>query len=276
MKEFNIENHKPSLLPENKEWKLVWHDEFDGDTLDETKWDFRLHLLHKRHETFTTEGVSLDGNSNLVLSVIQKDGEYYSPHLQTGENYLDRPNTDSEWPIAQFKKPKFLHKYGYYEVRCKLQKQDGWWSAFWLQSPTIGCCPDPAKAGVEIDIMECFEPNIIAPHTIHWDGYGPDHKNIDSNGLSELPPKFNTVLEKTEDDFHTFGMHWEKDGYTFYIDGKQSGQKINGPVSDVEQFILISTECDGYRYTGEATDKLKNIVLPDAFVVDYVRVFDEI
>ena len=29
--------------------------------------------------------------------------------------------------------------------------------------------------------MECFEPGILAPHTIHWGGYGPDHDNIDSN-----------------------------------------------------------------------------------------------
>ena len=30
--------HVDSLLPAGKSWKLVWHDEFDGDTLDRTKW----------------------------------------------------------------------------------------------------------------------------------------------------------------------------------------------------------------------------------------------
>ena len=29
MKKFEIENHKPSYLPEGK-WKLAWSDEFDG------------------------------------------------------------------------------------------------------------------------------------------------------------------------------------------------------------------------------------------------------
>ena len=25
--------------PEGKAWKLAWHDEFDGDKLDDSKWD---------------------------------------------------------------------------------------------------------------------------------------------------------------------------------------------------------------------------------------------
>ena len=276
MQKYAVEGHKDSLLPDNKNWKLVWNDEFDGDTLDETKWDFRLHLFHKPHPAYTTKGISFDGNSNLIMSVFEENGQFYSPQLQTGENFLDRPNTDSEWPVAKFKEPKFLHNYGYYEARVKLQKQKGWWSAFWVQSPTIGCSPNPETAGVELDIMECFTPGIIAPHTIHWGGYGPDHDNIDTNHEKIIPPEHDIILEESEDGFHTFGMHWEKDGYTFYIDGKQSGKKIPGPVSPVEQFILLTTECDGYRYTGDATEDLKNITLPDQFVVDYVRVFDEV
>ena len=28
-------------LPTGQEWKLIWHDEFDGPKLDETKWNRR-------------------------------------------------------------------------------------------------------------------------------------------------------------------------------------------------------------------------------------------
>ena len=64
--------------------------------------------------------------------------------------------------------------------------------------------------------------------------------------------------------------------YTFYMDGKVHG-KLDGPVSDTEQFILVSTECVGYRPTGipDAAEGAGKPVLPDCFVVDYVRVFDE-
>ena len=81
--------HAPSLLPEGKRWNLVWNDEFDGDILDRTKWDFRLYLMQRRHSTFTDEGATLDGDSHLLLNLIERDGHYYSPHLQTGSNYLD-------------------------------------------------------------------------------------------------------------------------------------------------------------------------------------------
>ena len=40
MKNFDVSGHRPSLLPEDKEWTLVWSDEFDGNSLDRSKWDF--------------------------------------------------------------------------------------------------------------------------------------------------------------------------------------------------------------------------------------------
>ena len=39
---FGQESNQEDRLPaptEGKQWKLVWHDEFDGSTLDESKWE---------------------------------------------------------------------------------------------------------------------------------------------------------------------------------------------------------------------------------------------
>ncbi len=264
-------SHVESLLPKDRKWKLVWHDEFDGDKLDESKWSYRLHLMHKRHETFSDGGVIFDGKSNILLPLIEKDGQYSSPHLQTGSNYMDVPEGEYggskfKWPIGKFQEQKFLHKYGYYECRCKLQTQPGWWSAFWLQSPIIGATPDPRFSGVEVDIMENFTRNGMISHNNHWNGYGPDHRHIGSGNIK---------VEDTPDGFHVFGLDWRPDGYTYYIDGKKSWF-VQGPVSDREQFILISTECQGYRSGDKPREDLAKVKTPDYFVVDYVRVFDEI
>ena len=64
MQKFEIEGHEPSLLPDGFEFELAWADEFDGDTLDTTKWDFRRHLFHKTHDAWIgEEGIELrDGN----------------------------------------------------------------------------------------------------------------------------------------------------------------------------------------------------------------------
>ncbi len=269
MKKTDHCKHVESLLPAGRKWKLVWNDEFDGDSLDRSKWDFRLHLIQQRHKTFSEEGATLDGKGNLLLTLHEKDGQFYSPHLQTGRNYLDRPGEaygKFKWPIAKIEEPKFMHKYGYYEVRCKLQTQPGWWSAFWLQSPIIGSTLNPVQSGVEVDIMENFTRDGIVVHNNHWNGYGLDHMSAASGDRK---------LKDTPDGFHVFGLDWSRNGYVYYIDGEESW-RVDGPVSDCEQFILLSTECMGYRNGDSASEELKKAVLPDYFIVDYVRVFDEI
>ncbi|MEK6796388.1 MAG: glycoside hydrolase family 16 protein [Spirochaetota bacterium] len=264
-----MNKHVESLLPKGKKWKLVWHDEFEGPTLDESKWSYRLHLMHKRHETFSDGGVIFDGKSNILLPLIKDGDNFRSPHLQTGANFMDMPEeaygkSMYKWPIGKFQEQKFLHKYGYYECRCKLQTEPGWWSAFWLQSPIIGAAPDANFSGVEVDIMENFARDGIVYHNNHWDGYGADHKQAASGKRS---------LTETPDGFHVFGLDWSPDGYTYYIDGEKSWF-VEGPVSDREQFVLISTECNGYRNSDSPSDELKQAKLPDYFIVDHVRVFD--
>ena len=53
-----------------------------------------------------------------------------------------------------------------------MQKKEGWWTAFWLQSPVIGSSLDPATAGIENDIMESFHVGKIIQHANHYNGYG--------------------------------------------------------------------------------------------------------
>ena len=71
---------------------------------------------------------------------------------------------------------------------------------------------------------------------------------------------------------------WEEDGFTFFVDGVQSGEKLTGVCSDTEEFILLGTECIGYRshipgfYASYDGMVKKN----DKFVVDYVRGFDKV
>lgn len=274
MQKFLVDGHEASFLPEGN-WKLAWADEFDGTELDRSKWDYRLHMMGKRHRTWCDDGVVLDGNSNAVFKIYEKDGEVYSSQLQTGYNFMDAPVEKKEdcwggsliWPIGNFKKPMFLHKYGYYECRCRLQKMPGWWSAFWVQSPSIGCDPDPEFAGIENDIMESFEPGKIIQHSNHYSGYGDDHKCAwDGKGLD---------LDKEV--FHTFGMLWDENGYIFYVDGKEDG-RVPAPVSRRPEFILISTEVKGYRtqLRGPEPEAFEAARAGDTFLVDYVRVFDRI
>lgn len=270
MKNHQVPGHAPSILPEG-EWKLVWNDEFDGTELDRSKWGFRRSMMRAWHPGWGEEGVRLDGNSNAVFTVYEKDGNICSSQLQTGCNYMDAvPEANDEyrfvWPMGKFGEQRFLKTFGYFECRCKLQRKDGWWSAFWLQSPTIGTSPEPEKTGVEIDIMESFWPGRISQHASHFGGYGADHGCVVVGDGMEVDP----------DEYHVYGVLWDETGYTFYVDGKEDGH-AQGPVSRAPQFILISTEVNGYREKGPgfATEEAKAAV-GDEFIVDYVRVYDRV
>lgn len=278
MKKFEIENHEPSILPDG-DWELAWADEFDGETLDKTKWNFRHHMFHKEHPCWIEEeGLSFE-NSNIHFKLVEKDGKFYSCQLQTGENWCDRPNEIERWPIAELEEPKFEHKFGYYECRCKLQKGDNWWSAFWLQSPTIGCHFDEKKAGCEVDVMEAFVSGMYMPHYIHYGGYGKNQKFATTKEKHEYAGFKDLIKIDNPDGWHRFGCLWEEDGYTFFVDGVQSGRKITEVSSHTDTFVLIGTEPNGWRgfipgWVNDNPDykEVKN----DEFIVDYVRVFDKV
>ena len=135
-----------------------------------------------------------------------------------------------------------------------------------------------------------------------WGGYGKDGRGS---------RHFHWDYQETADGWHYYGVDWSPAGYYFYVDGRLVGRVLPperaaeanmifdeekgwlkegstsiGPVSEVEQFILVSTECHGYRGAGPNTPKdhpagtpvpwLSQAVLPDWFEVDHVRVFDEV
>ncbi len=273
MQRFQLADHEDSLLPDGN-WKLVWNDEFDGTELDRTKWDYRLSMMGKRHPAWTDKGVHLDGKGNVVFDILMEEGRPVSSQLQTGYNFMDEPVQETmfggdhlQWPIGKLKKNLFTHLYGYYECRCRLQQcPEGWWSAFWMQSPVIGASLDPAETGTELDIMECFSAGKVVPHNAFTGGYGLDMTRAKAGGLDGLDQKA----------FHRFGMLWDKTGYTFYVDGVEDGH-ISENISHHPEFILISTEVKGYRGKDHKSCKEAfDIIGKDSFIVDYVRVFDKL
>ena len=280
-----VEGHEASLLPDGKKFKLVWHDEFDGNSLDESKWSYRTNFWGRRAHWFATPEDGCvevaDGKLHLKLKKLP-NGQFVSPQLQTGELVWDVPhvpNPSGFWPLPKREKPKFVHKYGYYECRCRLQKMPGWWSAFWMQSESQGVTLDPGASGIEHDIMESFDPGEVIVAAFHMNGYGQDYKGFHIPAAYDDEPKFEGKLNLAVDteSFHTFGMLWEPDGYSVYVDGRLRGRN-DAAVSHVSEFVLLSTEAKWYRnnrMTGEGVPELDAAAAAnDDFAVDYVRVYD--
>ena len=222
--------------PEGKTWKMVWHDEFDGDKLDETKWQVPPDGK-RRDGWWMRKAISLDGNGHLVLKTFKE-----------GDKFIDgcvRP------------RGKFEHAFGYYVARIQLQKQPGHWSAFWLFNDSVNKVGNEGRDGTEIDIYEKPWLDDRVQQTLHWDGYGKDHK---SEGKVVKVPGDGWLA-------HVQPI-WRPEEYVFYVDGKETWRTKAGGVWQVPLYIKLSDEIGNWG--GDIT-KAK---LPDEFLVDYVRVYD--
>lgn len=223
--------------PDGRTWNLVWHDEFDGPTLDETKWTPRPDGKRKGG-WWNRRALSLDGAGHLVITTFL-DGDQPTDGCLTTQG-------------------KFEHVFGYYVARVQFQQEPGHWSAFWITGPGVRRVGDGARDGCEIDIMEKPWRDDRVQHTLHWDGYGKDHQS--AGQVAKVPGVM--------DGFHTFGLLWTPDEYVFYADGKETWRSKAGGVCQVPQYILLSDEIGAWA--GDIT-KAK---LPDRFLVDYVRVYE--
>ncbi|MFZ9029180.1 MAG: glycoside hydrolase family 16 protein [Crocinitomicaceae bacterium] len=220
-------------------YDLFWSDEFNGKILDTTKWRYRGTGNQRQFASVSEDNCYLDGEGHLVIETTKKDSNYYVGQIGTQQTLMTR--------------------YGYFECRAKVNSQQGPHSAFWLQSPKIQLeINDPKTAGAEIDIFEYHRRRGVdeVHHAIHWNGYGEKKKNrhrkrdIDSLNVG----------------FHTFGVEWTKNRYTFYVDGKKTWSTCRG-VSRIEQYLILSMDLMGSG--GDFSES----VFPDGVTYDYVRVY---
>ena len=113
--DFPLAGHASSRLPEWKNFRLVWHDEFDGAALDESKWSYRTNFWGRRAHWFAApedNAVEVKDGFLRMKLVKKADGQFVSPQLQTGELVWDvphEPNATSFWPLPKREKAKFAH-----------------------------------------------------------------------------------------------------------------------------------------------------------------------
>ncbi len=239
----------PATKPPSRDYRLVWSDEFNGTSLDTAKWGFWL-LGPYRQGVNTRDAVSLDGKGHLVFTTSRRETKDPLGRLKV------------EYPSAMLStQGKYETTHGYFEARLKFQSQQGFWSAFWINTPSMGNpAKDPGKAGVEIDIIEYIanaEYAGKAMHTIHWDAKDPVNKQRD---FKMFP------VEGIGQGWHTYGCEWTPDAITFFIDGKET-MRSSKAVSQRPEYIVLGLE------VGNWGGDISKATLPDTYQVDYVRVF---
>jgi hypothetical protein len=232
--------------PAGKNWAMVWHDEFDGDTINTKVWN-NLGDMSRQQGYWIKKYSYLDSVGHLVLRVDTAKGGYGAGGLST--------------------EGKYEKKFGYFESRVKFPTQQGHWCAFWLMTMSQGTIGNQGTDGTEIDIMEKAWLTDHIQHALHWDGYG---SNSGSAGQQ--------VTNKGMNDggWHVFGVDWSTSEYVFYVDGQETWRTNAGGVCQVADFIHLTDEIGNFGTGADVwgTGPISAAQLPDFYYVDYVRVYD--
>lgn len=234
----------------SQERKLVWEEQFDGNKLDTSAWNFELGSGcpencgwgNKERQFYTKVNHRLE-NGNLIVTAKETDGSYTSTRITT--------------------KGKKEFKYGRMEVRAKLPTGQGIWPAFWMLGANISAVGWPDCG--EIDIMEYVgREQHTAYTTIHTRA---------THGVHASSKK--TVIADIEEGFHTYAIDWTAEFIKFYIDDNlvhtyspETKKKSAWPF-DQPFFFLINMAIGG-NFGGPEVD---DSIFPQEYVVDYVRVY---
>lgn len=250
------DKQEPVIKINKGELELLWHDEFDGKSLDNLKWGYRQ--LGKRRDA-----------ENVKEAVSVKKGKLYiNTYSETQANGVNKYYTGMISTQGRLDITK-----GYFEARIKFNDKPGMWSAFWVQSPTTGKGNgNPEESGNEIDIME---------HRIN-DKNGNDIKNIVASAVhfgygwesKTIKKLMNDVCER----YHVYGMDWDDNQISFYYDDTMyfSVKKGNGvAISNALQYIILSSEVADNGWGGKISPNSFGTLAENKInmIVDYVRVY---
>lgn len=237
---------------------LIWSDEFNGNALDNSKWNIQLGdgcdigncgWGNNELQLYSAEAISVsDGFLTITAEKSIDDGISYSSA---------RINTryKGDWT------------YGRFEARLQLPKGQGIWPAFWMLSTNepYGGWP---RSG-EIDIMELVghEPNVVHG-TLH---YGDPWPN---NGMTTA--SYTLPTGDFSDDFHVFAVEWEEAEIRWFIDGQMYSRKTRADLQgkpwpfDQNMHLLLNLAVGG-NWPGQPSG---STVFPQEYIIDYVRVYD--
>ena len=272
----------PPTDSENWNPEPVWRDEFNGNSLDDTKWDYytggwkdenqQVQNCYKRE----SENVNVSGGS-LNLVGLYKPGATCTGNTKTGDFTSGFVQT----------KGKANFKYGYIEARIKMPKNKSTWPGFWM-SPSDKKYGDWPNSG-EIDIVEAKGSNPkFAASDAHWRKQSTTPGVPGPHGSRQRVIPQNKFDSKDTSEWHTYGVKWTEGKLEYYIDGEFHGEidgfknnnstgNPNGPF-DQDFFLRLNLAIGGNYIDAPWNDAHNSVGAADDFPatmsVDYVRVYE--
>ena len=284
------------------EYTLAFGDEFDGTTLDESKWNTSFlwgpHLPINCEEQYYVDVRGVDRSSGYSpfrvadgqLTITAAEAGTLTPSNVptpppdplTGNLAANRPGAiqacrglpvwqqrPGEYDPARYTSgiitsyDAFAFVEGYAEIRAKVPAGDGLWPAFWLLNSYY------VHEQPEIDIMEVVGEE---PGRVHHSFHRLDRDGTPIRMQSTTYSKVGGSADAGyADDFHTYAVQWKRGEIVWYVDGEVSATYSGDDVAEQLMYVIVNLAVGG-NFNSQAVDGTK---LPAELVIDHIRVYQQ-
>lgn len=239
-------------------WEKVFDEEFDGTSLDASKWNptYNWGHTHNHRAYCAAENVTVSGGKLRIKGEFRRHPDAPQTATSGGKTYsLDYTSG------AIDTHGKFSVQYGYIEGRFKAPWQLGTWPAFWMLQdgwpPEIDILEIPAARTLHHYYLHYTDPAWYASH-----GSASDHEA--SFGGTQ------TDVDKSAG-FYNYGVEWDADNMNFYFNDKKIAS-YNRP-AEISQtkamYIIVNLAIGGW-----AGDNIQITAdSPAYFEADWIRVW---
>ena len=226
----------------------TWYDDFDGDSVDTSKWhvcDLGEYVSQGKNGKTSVRSadpkITYVRDGKFTIAASEDENYYYGGMLRTDIT--------------------MNYRYGFVEYSAKIPHGDGFWVTLWAGSKEMGRILSP-----EIDINESFGNSLSVAANCHsWPTsigkeMGYDHTSLD--GQYSSAKRYTCPDGKVlGDDFHTYGMLWDRNKMAFTCDGKiYFSYDITKTQEDIECFnhtlyliLSMAVYFEGAPLAGNAT-----------------------
>ena len=236
---------------------LYWSDEFDGTSLDTSKWSYEI-------------GNGNWGWGNGEAQYYTDSNDYVSDGVLTIQGRKQHMG-EQDYTSTRIKtQGKVKFTYGYVEARIALPVISGMWPAFWMM-PNDSVYGGWPHSG-EIDIMEARgRLPYVSSSAIHFSKPNGDHTYLTEEKSGHYIG-----------DYHKYAVEWKEDVIRFFVDdvcyhtdfkyqwGTSNAQSSETAPFDKDFYIILNLAIGGQF--DNWTMPPENFTSAD-MKIDYVRVF---
>lgn len=257
-------------------WNMIWNDEFSGNTLDTSRWNYNTgYYMSDDPNSWGWGNNELEYYTDSEKNVFLENGTVNLKTFYEPTTFPQDPNRVAPYSSGKITtKDKFAFKYGRIDFSAKLPAGTGLWPALWML-PNVDVYGGWASSG-EIDVMEARgRLTGSTSGAIHYGGGWPNNVYVGADYSFGNGVTYDT-------DYHVYSAVWEPDNIKLYVDGtcffkatSEQWYSLNAPNNpkapfDQEFYIIMNLAVGGF-FDGLLEPDLSDI--PATLSVDYVRVY---